>query len=109
MANHVVFVSSMVTKTQYEYKSGITQAIGRVLRMGQTKDVQVHHFLAEKTVDVNIIEDRLQKVLVDRGGRCLLVAEDSVLPTDRRGFAGVGFWGAVNGTHPEDDGEEEEG
>lgn len=103
-ANHVVFVSSLVANNQYEYDSGMTQAIGRVLRLGQTKDVHVHHFLAEKTVDVNIIEDRRGQVLVDRGGLCLLVAENSVLPTDKRGFAGVALGGVVRGTHLEEGG-----
>lgn len=75
LANHVVFVSSLVTRTRHVYKSIMTQAIGRVLRIGQNKDVHVYYFVAEKTIDVNILQEREEKTLVTRGGECLLVTE----------------------------------
>ncbi len=103
-ANHVVFVSSLASKTKHEYNASMTQAVGRAFRLGQEKDVRVYHFFGEKTIEVNILEERSGRFVVERGGRCLLVAskEDS----DRDGFGGLPFVGAVCGTG-EEGGDEE--
>lgn len=62
--------------------------------MGQRKDVHVYHFLAEKTIDVNILEERTGRVLVERHGECLLLKEREGREGDRP-LAGVPFQGAV--------------
>lgn len=66
MANHVIFVAPYLTKgpsAQHTYQAAMMQAIGRSRRFGQTKRVHVYHFLAAKTIDVDIFEKRSQKVL----------------------------------------------
>ena len=57
-ANHAIFLSPLLTMTDYEYRSCETQAIGRVRRYGQTKKVHVWRFLTENSIDVEIFQDR---------------------------------------------------
>ena len=95
IANHVIFLSSLVTDTQYKYESIYEQAIGRVHRRGQKKDVHVYYFLAARTMDVNILEDREGKTLVQRGGKYLLLAESEIEEGDKRNLAGALFEGAA--------------
>jgi SNF2 family DNA or RNA helicase len=95
IANHVIFLSSLVIDTQYKYESICEQAIGRVRRRGQKKDVHVYYFLAARTMDVNILEDREGKTLVQRGGKYLLLAESEIEEGDKRDLAGALFEGAA--------------
>jgi SNF2 family DNA or RNA helicase len=95
IANHVIFLSSLVIDTQYKYESTHTQAIGRVHRRGQEKAVHVYHFLAAQTIDVNILEERESKTLVQRGERHLLLAEDEIEEGDKQDLAGAPFEGAA--------------
>jgi SNF2-related domain len=99
-ANHIIFVSSLVAKTQHEYNSSLTQAIGRAFRLGQAKEVHIYQFLAERTIDVNVLEGRTGGVLVERGGDCCLVSH--LEGGDRAGFSGLPFVGAVCGEEDED-------
>ncbi|KAI9808767.1 MAG: hypothetical protein M1825_003920 [Sarcosagium campestre] len=57
-ANHVIFLSPLLTATQYRYDSSMTQAVGRARRYGQKKTVYIHRFLSLKTIDVDILEER---------------------------------------------------
>jgi hypothetical protein len=41
----------------------MTQAIGRVRRFGQKKHVHVYHFLASKTIDVDLIQARNKMII----------------------------------------------
>jgi hypothetical protein len=95
IANHVIFLSSLVIDTQYKYESIHTQAIGRVHRRGQKKAVQVYHFLAAQTIDVNILEDREGKTLVQRDGDHLLLDNDEIGEGDKQDLAGAPFEGAA--------------
>ncbi|KAL2800195.1 hypothetical protein BJX66DRAFT_350936 [Aspergillus keveii] len=75
-ANHIVFLSPLLTQTQYDYDSSMIQAIGRCRRYGQTRHVHVYHLLAKMTVDVNIFQERRDKVLVERDGEAVLVSAE---------------------------------
>ncbi len=55
-ANHVIFLSPYLTDREQTYRAGMTQAIGRARRYGQTKVVHTYHFLALKTIDVDVFE-----------------------------------------------------
>jgi SNF2 family DNA or RNA helicase len=44
-ANHIVFLSPLLAKTQYEYEANMKQAIRRARRYGQEKPVHVYHFV----------------------------------------------------------------
>ncbi|KAF2853893.1 hypothetical protein T440DRAFT_515377 [Plenodomus tracheiphilus IPT5] len=57
-ANHIIFVSPLAVKTQYEYDSAMVQAIARSRRYGQQKKVHIYHVAAERTIDVDILEHR---------------------------------------------------
>ncbi|MCJ1382603.1 hypothetical protein MMC17_005716 [Xylographa soralifera] len=59
-ANHVMFVSPFHEETQHAFNQSYEQAIGRARRFGQNaKVIKVYYFLATKTIDVNIFEDRM--------------------------------------------------
>jgi site-specific DNA-cytosine methylase/SNF2 family DNA or RNA helicase len=57
-ANHVIFLSPLLKNSQYEYSATMAQAIGRVRRHGQKRDVHVHRLVALDTIDVDILEHR---------------------------------------------------
>ena len=95
IANHVIFLSSLVIDTQFKYDSIHEQAIGRVYRRGQKKAVHIYHFLAARTIDVNILEDREGKILVRRGEKYVFLAESEVAEGDERDLAGAPFEGAA--------------
>ena len=65
-ANHVIFVSPLLTKSQQAYNASMTQSIGRAKRFGQYKTVHVYRFLALRTVDVDILQERERKKLVKK-------------------------------------------
>jgi hypothetical protein len=52
----------LLTKTQYEYESAMAQAIARCRRYGQTKKVHIYHIVAQRTIDVDILEHRHKRV-----------------------------------------------
>ncbi|GLA20261.1 hypothetical protein AnigIFM62618_008833 [Aspergillus niger] len=78
-ANHVIFLSPMNAETQYDYESAMIQAIGRSRRYGQTRRVHVYHLLAKHSIDVNIFQERRDKVLIERNGKAELVARGEAL------------------------------
>jgi len=61
-ANHIIFVSPLLAKTQYEYDSAMVQAIARCRRYGQTQKVHIYHIVALHTIDVDILEHRHRHV-----------------------------------------------
>jgi hypothetical protein len=61
-ANHLIFVAPLLAKTQYEYDSAMAQAIARLRRYMQTKTVHIYHIIAQRTIDVDILEHRHKRV-----------------------------------------------
>lgn len=57
-ANHVLFMSPLLTDSQYSYDASMAQAVGRVRRPGQEKDIHVYRLVALDTIDVDILEHR---------------------------------------------------
>lgn len=57
-ANHVLFLSPLLTDAQYDYEAQMAQAVGRVRRPGQTRDIHVYRFVSLDTIDVDILEHR---------------------------------------------------
>ncbi|THV02481.1 hypothetical protein K435DRAFT_749158 [Dendrothele bispora CBS 962.96] len=57
-ASHAVFLSPLLAPSQEIYNACETQAIGRLVRYGQTKHVYVHRFLTKNTIDEEIYEQR---------------------------------------------------
>lgn len=73
----------------------MAQAIGRARRYGQQKHVHIHHFLALKTIEVNIFEQRRRERLVKRdGGFLSLPAGEALLPTDDAKWGGSSLAGS---------------
>jgi hypothetical protein len=58
-----MFLSPLHAQHQYGYESKMLQAIRRVHRFGQEKVVHIYRFVALKTIDVNIIENRERSLL----------------------------------------------
>ncbi|TYJ54912.1 hypothetical protein B9479_004420 [Cryptococcus floricola] len=57
-ANHAIFLGPLFTPSLYNYRAVETQAIGRVRRYGQQKEVHVHRLLALDTIDMTISNSR---------------------------------------------------
>lgn len=53
-ANHAIFLSPLLAPSKEIYKACETQAIGRLVRFGQTKHVYVWRFLTVNTIDDEI-------------------------------------------------------
>ncbi|THH03097.1 hypothetical protein EW145_g6533 [Phellinidium pouzarii] len=60
-ANHAIFLSPLLTTTQEIYDACETQAIGRLRRYGQTKEVKIWRFLSTNTIDIEIFEQRTKR------------------------------------------------
>ncbi|KAI4733939.1 hypothetical protein E4T50_15516 [Aureobasidium sp. EXF-12298] len=79
-ANHVIFFSPLLKRSQYEYEAQMAQAIGRVRRPGQKNDVYVYRFVSLDTIDVDILEHREHRTTV------LAERQDEAMPgTDFEG------------------------
>ncbi|KAF5387319.1 hypothetical protein D9757_005715 [Collybiopsis confluens] len=57
-ASHAVFLSPLLAPSQEIYDACETQAIGRLIRYGQTKLVNIHRFWTENTIDEEIYKQR---------------------------------------------------
>lgn len=100
--NHVIFVSPLLTKSQQTYDASMTQSIGRAKRFGQRKTVHVYRFLALRTIDVDILQERERKQLVKKDAEAsesgrgesdekwVLVEEDEIDDTMEGGW-GSGY------------------
>ncbi|EPS37854.1 hypothetical protein H072_8336 [Dactylellina haptotyla CBS 200.50] len=58
MANHVIFLSPLLTLNDQQYLAAETQAIGRARRYGQKKTVHIWRLVADKTIDVDTYRQR---------------------------------------------------
>jgi len=58
------------------------QARGRAVRFGQTKSVEIYHFLTAQTFEVDYFEHRSGKILVDGP-----IVDEAVLRNRRAGEA----------------------
>lgn len=57
-ANHAIFLSPLLAPSKEIYKACETQAVGRLVRFGQSKHVYVWRFLTMNTIDEEIYEQR---------------------------------------------------
>jgi SNF2 family DNA or RNA helicase len=57
-ANHAIFLSPLLAPSQEIYTACETQAVGRLVRYGQTKHVTVWRFLTTDTIDEEIYDQR---------------------------------------------------
>ena len=60
VANHTIFISPLLARTQHEYNQAETQAIGRIRRYGQTKTANLYRFITCSTIDEEIYKSRGQ-------------------------------------------------
>lgn len=61
-ANHAIFLSPLLAPSKEIYKACETQAVGRLVRYGQSKHVNVWRFLTMNTIDEEIYEQRKEVV-----------------------------------------------
>lgn len=64
-ANHAIFLSPLLAPSKEIYKACETQAVGRLVRFGQTKHVYVWRFLTMNTIDEEIYEQRKEVIQVE--------------------------------------------
>ncbi|KAF8906255.1 hypothetical protein CPB84DRAFT_1770364 [Gymnopilus junonius] len=57
-ANHAIFLSPLLAPSQEIYTACETQAVGRLVRYGQSKHVTVWRYLTSDTIDQEIYEQR---------------------------------------------------
>ena len=57
-ANHAIFVHPLLTTTAYEYIASETQAIGRIRRYGQQREVRIWRFIVRDSIDADILSMR---------------------------------------------------
>ncbi|KAJ0116351.1 hypothetical protein J7T55_007330 [Diaporthe amygdali] len=68
-ANHVIFVSPLVSRKQSEWDDHMKQAMGRCVRFRQAKTVYVYHMLMEETIEVDTLEWRMKKEIIVKDGQ----------------------------------------
>ncbi|KNZ75129.1 DNA repair protein RAD5 [Termitomyces sp. J132] len=61
-ANHAIFLSPLLAPSKEIYRACETQAVGRLVRFGQTKHVYVWRFLTMNTIDDEIWEKRQREL-----------------------------------------------
>ncbi|KAJ4424345.1 hypothetical protein N0V82_001045 [Gnomoniopsis sp. IMI 355080] len=70
-ANHVIFVSPLITRDQGEWDAQMKQALGRCIRFRQKKTVHVYHMVMDETIEVDTLEWRYKKEIFVRPGRAV--------------------------------------
>lgn len=83
-ANHVIFLGTLWTDDQHTYHQSLTQCIGRAKRFGQKKTVHVYKLLALHTVDVDVLEWREGKKLVELEDKSLDLVDESEMTAEQR-------------------------
>lgn len=58
VANHAFFVHPLITESAQEYEASETQAVGRMRRYGQKKKVFVWRFVADRTVEGELLKNK---------------------------------------------------
>ncbi|KAF7309902.1 Helicase C-terminal domain-containing protein [Mycena indigotica] len=64
-ANHAIFLSPLLAQSQEQYDACMTQAVGRLVRFGQTKVVHIWRYCTNDTMDGEIYNLREPKLLLD--------------------------------------------
>ena len=62
-ANHAIFVHPLLTNTAQEYIASETQAIGRIRRYGQQREVRIWRFIARDSIDSEILSQRAANLM----------------------------------------------
>lgn len=70
-ANHVIFVSPLITRNQAEWDAQMKQALGRCVRFRQRKTVHVYHLVVDETIEVDTLEWRMKKEIIVPDGRAV--------------------------------------
>lgn len=109
-ANHVIFVSPLITRDQKEWDAQMQQALGRCVRFRQRKTVYVYHLLVEETIEVDALEWRMKKEIVVPRGRAVGRFEKHTaaeflerFDAGERGCAGCDEEGRATSMLPRDD------
>ncbi|KUI55585.1 Helicase domino [Cytospora mali] len=65
-ANHVIFVSPLISRSQADWDAHMRQALGRCIRFRQNKTVYVYHMLMDGTIEVDTLEWRKKQEIIVR-------------------------------------------
>jgi SNF2 family DNA or RNA helicase len=58
VANHVIFLSTLISEEEQSYHATMEQARGRAVRFGQTRKVKIWRFFVRDTIDQSVYERR---------------------------------------------------
>jgi site-specific DNA-cytosine methylase len=58
VANHVIFLSALISEEEQSYHATMEQAKGRAVRFGQIKEVKIWRFFVRDTIDQTVFEKR---------------------------------------------------
>ncbi|ROW12752.1 hypothetical protein VMCG_00089 [Cytospora schulzeri] len=70
-ANHVIFVSPLISRIQADWDAQMRQALGRCVRYRQNKTVYVYHMLMDGTIEVDTLEWRKKREIIVRKDRAV--------------------------------------
>ncbi|KAH8781218.1 hypothetical protein F5883DRAFT_685573 [Diaporthe sp. PMI_573] len=70
-ANHVIFVSPLISRRQADWDAQMKQALGRCVRFRQSKRVYVYHMLMDETTEVDTLEWRMKREVIVRDGQAV--------------------------------------
>lgn len=70
-ANHIIFVSPLISRKQGDWDDHMRQALGRCVRFRQTKTVYVYHMLMDETVEVDTLEWRMKREIIVTDGQAV--------------------------------------
>ena len=62
LANHAIFLSPLLAPSKEIYQANETQAVGRLVRYGQQKHVNIYRFLTNNTIDREIWDKRQREL-----------------------------------------------
>ncbi|KAK7737785.1 hypothetical protein SLS53_006405 [Cytospora paraplurivora] len=70
-ANHVIFASPLISRSQSDWDAHMKQALGRCIRFRQNKIVHVYHMLMDGTIEVDTLEWRKKQEIIVRKGQAV--------------------------------------
>lgn len=79
-ANHVIFVSPLITRNQNEWDAQMKQALGRCVRYRQKKTVYIYHFVVDETIEADTLEWRMKQEILVRPGHSVGRFNDCTVP-----------------------------
>ena len=92
-ANHIIFLHPLYAETQHEFDAKERQAVGRVRRPGQERDIHLYRFYIEHSLDHDILMERQWNDL-DRYSELTQIHASDVVTMNAGSLSRPKGWGA---------------